>query len=143
VLALLKDQSRSDLLLLRLALAAKAVKDPRGVAWQNDLDARFEAARLRGSSVHEKEESRFVLGLLMNPGVNPGDGNPALAQRALTLAQQNYAVQREPADARILLEAALAAGQPDAASPALQWLARSGIQSVALQTLASQLKGPR
>lgn len=129
VLDLLKDQARSDLLLLRLALAAKAVGDPRLAAWRNDLAARFEAARLRGDSTHQKEESRFVLGVL------------GQAEQALVLARQNYAEQREPADARILLEAAVAARQAAAAEPVLQWMASSRIESVALKTLARQLKG--
>lgn len=129
VLVLLNDQARSDLLLLRLALAAKATNDPRGATWRADLAARFEAARLRGDATHQKEESRFVLGVL-------GEAEPALV-----LARQNYAEQREPADARILLEAAVAARQPAAAEPALQWMASSRIESVALQSLARQLKG--
>lgn len=129
VLVLLKDQARSDLLLLRLALAAKAANDPRGAAWRADLAARFEAARLRGDATHQKEESRFVLGVL-------GQAEPALV-----LARQNYAEQREPADARILLEAAVAARQAAAAEPVLQWMASSRIESVALQSLARQLKG--
>jgi hypothetical protein len=137
VLALLKDKARSDLLLLRLALAAKALGDPRLGAWQNDLTARFAAAGLRGDTVHQKEESRFVLGVL---AADPGQA-PDLAQRALRLARDNYAVQREPADARILLEAALAARQPAAAEPVLQWMAASGVESQALQALARRLKG--
>lgn len=137
VLALLKDKARSDLLLLRLALAAKALGDPRLGAWQNDLAARFAAAGLRGDTVHQKEESRFVLGVL---AADRGKAPDSL-QRALRLARANYAVQREPADARILLEAAVAARQPDAAAPVLQWMAASGIESQALQSLARQLKG--
>jgi hypothetical protein len=41
----------------------------------------------------------------------------------------------------VLLEAALAAGQPAAAAPVLQWMAASGIESQALQDLAGRLKG--
>jgi hypothetical protein len=52
-------------------------------------------------------------------------------------------VQREPADARILLEAALAAKQPAPAQPALQWLADSGHDGVLLNSLAQQLKGQK
>ena len=52
-------------------------------------------------------------------------------------------MQREPADARILLEAALAARAPKAAEAALQWLARSGIESVALRSLARQIEALR
>jgi hypothetical protein len=129
VLALLKDKTRSDLLLLRLALASKALDDPALKAWEGDLAARFDAARLRGDTVHQKEEARFALGV------------QGQAARALALAQENFAVQREPADARTLLEAALAAGQPAAAAPALKWMADSGVESVVLRALANKLKG--
>jgi hypothetical protein len=40
----------------------------------------------------------------------------------------------------VLLEAALAARQPAAAEPVLKWMADTGIESVALRTLAQQLK---
>lgn len=131
VLQLLQGRERSDLLLLRLALAAKASNAPELARWSADLGARFDAARLRGDSVHEKEEARYALGVL------------GQAQRALPLAQRNFQVQREPADARVLMECALAAGDAAAAAPALQWLADSGLQSVVLQDLAQRLKGGR
>jgi Tfp pilus assembly protein PilF len=129
VLKLLQGRERSDLLLLRLALAAKATNAPALAGWTADLAARFDAARLRGDSVHEKEEARFALGIL------------GQAPRALALARSNYKVQREPADARVLMEAALAAKEPAAAAPALKWLAESGIDSVVLRGLAARLKG--
>lgn len=131
VLTLLKGRERSDLLLLRLALAAKASGAPALAVWQADLAARFDAARRRGDSTHEKEESRFVLAL-------QGD-----AARALALARRNYAIQREPADARALLEAAIAAGDREAAAPVLAWLDRHGVESVVLRALAARLKGGR
>ena len=130
VMLLLKDRERSDLLLLRLALAAKALNSPALTAWQAELTARFDAARLRGDTVHQKEEARFIQGLLGSTQV----------PRALELARQNYAVQREPADARVLLEAAVAAGQADAAAPVLTWMKSSGIESPRLQALAQRLK---
>jgi hypothetical protein len=129
VLALLKDKERSDLLLLRLALAAKTTRAPELARYESELAARFDAARLRGDTLHRKEEARFALGV------------QGQAQQALASARENYAVQREPADARILLEAALAARQPAAAEPALKWMADSGIESVALKALAQKLKG--
>ncbi len=127
VLVLLKDGERADVLLLRLALAAKAANDPRASGWARDLAARFDAARARGDRTHEKEEARFALAL-------QGD-----AKRALALARSNYAMQREAADARILLEAALAAREPDAAAPVRDWLRANHVQSVALQSLADKL----
>jgi hypothetical protein len=49
-------------------------------------------------------------------------------------------VQREPADARVLLEAALAARDKAAAEPALRWLAESRIEAPRLQALADALR---
>ena len=94
-----------------------------------ELGARFDAARLRGDTTHRKEESRYVRSLT----------GPSRAVTALKLAIENFAEQREPADARILLEAAIAAKQPAAAEPALQWMAKSGIDSMALKKLTAQL----
>jgi Tfp pilus assembly protein PilF len=128
VLSLLQGRERADVLLLRLAQAAKATGASNAAALAREMAARFDAARQRGDATHRKEESRFTLAV-------QGD-----AARALALAQENFAVQREPVDARILLEAALAAKQPAAAQPALQWLASSGIQSVALAPLAQSLQ---
>lgn len=129
VLALLKGRERSDLLLLRLAIAAKATGSPAAAAWRDELAARFDAARLRGDTVHQKEESRFALAVL-------GD-----VPRALALAEADYRVQREPADARVLLEAAVAAGRPDAAAPAMAWMAATGFEGAVLRGLAARLKG--
>ncbi len=129
VIALLKDKARSDLLLLRLTLAAKAANVPELARWEGELAARFDEARLRGEKLHQKEEARFALALR------------GQAEKALTLARDNYAVQREPSDARMLLEAALAAKQPAAAAPALQWMTESGIESAVLKTLSQKLKG--
>lgn len=131
VLALLKDQTRADTLLLRLALAAKATSDARAAAYARDLGARFDAARRRGDATHEKEEARFALGVL-------GD-----APRALQLAAHNFQIQKEPADARALLDAALAARQPQAAQPVLQWMSGAGVESVALQRLSQALRDLR
>jgi Tfp pilus assembly protein PilF len=129
VLALLKDQQRSDLLLLRLALAARAAKSPQSEAFARDLRERFAAARLRGDTTHQKEEGRYALAIESQPG------------RAVELAAANFRIQREPADARVLLEAALAARDPGAAEPVLRWMADSGIESVVLKALAQRLKG--
>lgn len=128
VLVLLKDRERNDLHLLRLALAGKMLRHERAGGWQAALAARFDAARQRGDTAHQKEEARFALAVL-------GD-----AARALPLARANYAVQREVADARVLLEAALATGQKSAAAPVLDWMRLSRIESPVLQGLASQVR---
>jgi Tfp pilus assembly protein PilF len=124
----LADRGRADVLLLRLTLAAHAVGDRRAKGWATELAARFEAARARGDRTHEKEESRFVLALQRDPA------------RALALAQSNFAVQKEAADARVLLEAALAARQRPAAAPVFEWLEKNRVQSVVLRDLAAKVQ---
>ena len=118
----------SDGLLLRLTEATKRLNMPAALAHQQTLADRFAAAKLRGDTTHRAEEARFHLRLL-------GDGPGALA-----LARANYAVQREPRDARILLEAALAVHDAGAARQALDWLHTSGFEDPRLRQLGQQLQ---
>jgi len=97
VRTLLANRTRIDPLLLRLAIAEQTLQAPEATGHIADLAARFEASRLRGDTVHRREEARFELVLRHDPAA------------ALALATANWTVQREPADARILREAALAA----------------------------------
>ena len=128
VLAMLKDWARSDVLLLRLALAAKAAGTAELVAHAEAMQARFEAAAMRGDKLHLQEEARFLLYVRGKP------------REALAVARENWqAEQREPRDARILLEAALAAGDRAAAAPALQWLDSSRHEDALLRDLAARL----
>jgi hypothetical protein len=62
--------------------------------------------------------------------------NPAAA---LPLALQNWEVQREPADARILLECALAAGDPAAATPVVEFVHDTGLADSRLTPLLDRL----
>ena len=123
VAALLGRYTRIDPLLLRLALAEQALGDPAAAGHVADLAARFEASRLRGETVHRREEARFHLDLLHD------------AAGAVVLARANWDVQREPADARVLLGSALASGQTNKAAPALAWLRENHVQDVGLWAL--------
>lgn len=120
VVGLLAGSERADALLLRLALAYAALGDPRRDAAVADLQARFDAARLRGDAVHRREEARFALQLRNEPA------------RALALARENWAVQKEPADARLLLMCARAAGQDSAADDVRQFLETHTLADVRL-----------
>jgi hypothetical protein len=61
-------------------------------------------------------------------------------EAALALAETNWVVQREPRDARILLEAALASGKAQQAlQPLLSFLAQSKLQDARLQALLTQV----
>lgn len=116
----------SDTLLLRLAEAEAALKSPAAARLAQILDERFAAARLRGDTTHRAEEARYQLRLR-------GD-----AAQALRLATENYRVQREPRDARILLEAAIAARDPAAAQVVRDWLRSSGFEDARLRALAEK-----
>jgi hypothetical protein len=127
VITLLAEWERSDILLLRLALAGKAANDKRATGWAAQLRDRFAAAAQRGDRLHEQEAARFELAI---------EGNPA---KALSLARHNYEVQKEPRDADILLRAALAARQSQPAQPALDWLQSSHYEDPAIRAVAAQV----
>jgi tetratricopeptide (TPR) repeat protein len=131
VAALLKDKSRSDVLLLRLMLAERGLGMPSARERESELAARYAAAQMRGEKVHQQEEARFALQVHND------------AAKALVLAQENWQAQREPRDARIFLEAAVAMKDAAAAQPVLQWLEESGIEDRYLVGLAQRLKGQR
>lgn len=127
VVKLLDDHTRVDGLLLRLALAEQRLGMPEFDTHRASLSARFEASRLRGESLHQAEEARFRLQILRKPAA------------ALNLAQANWAVQREPRDARVLLEAAIAARDRAAAAPVLALLRTAWREDLPLNRLAAQL----
>lgn len=122
----LAEWESSDTLLLRLAEASARLNLPDAARLSQTLEDRFEAARQRGDATHRAEEARYALHLRKDP------------QRALRLAALNYQVQREPRDARILLEAAIAARDPSAARPARDWLHDSGFEDARLRALGQQ-----
>jgi Tfp pilus assembly protein PilF len=126
VAALLRNELRADTLLLRLTLAEQKLGLARASEHVEALKARFTASRMRGDSLHRREEARFALHVLRAPN------------EALRLALENWSVHREPWDARIFLEAALAAGNPGAARPVLDWLRANRVQDVRLAALAQQ-----
>ena len=131
VITLLKDWTRSDPLLLRLTLAEQAVKSKGLSEHRAALLDRYAAARMRGDTTHEQEESRFCLQVLKQP------------EDALKLAISNWRVQREPRDARVLLEAAAALHRVEAAQPVLDWMSKTNIEDWYLRRLAEQLTGAR
>jgi tetratricopeptide (TPR) repeat protein len=129
--SLLAPYLRVDGLLLRHALALKAGGDEDALAPElAELAARFDAGERRGDGVHLREQARFELSLR-------GD-----ARRALAIARRNWDVQKETADARILLEAALSARDPAAAHPVLDWMRGARVEDVQLARLAARL-GPQ
>lgn len=126
VLPLTQGHAENDGLLLRTVLAEHAMPSAKKDFARDAaiLRARYDASRARGDVVHRREQARFALFC---------DDD---AQRALRLASENYEVQREVADARILLEAAKGAGDPAAAAKARAWVASSKIEEPRIRALA-------
>jgi hypothetical protein len=118
VLVLLQGQESIEPLLLRLAIAQKQ-QGNRGLAHSAELlQTAFAAEAERGEPVHRREQARFLLEVQNRP------------QEALAVALANWAVQREPDDALVLVNAARAAGAPRRAEPALEFARTQGLRDV-------------
>lgn len=128
VVALLKDWVRSDTLLLRLAMAEQKLGLADARAHVQALADRFAAAALRGERLHMGEEARFLLDLKGDAGA------------ALRVALENWKEQREPRDALVVLEAAVAARDAKAAAPVLKWLDETRFESERMRRAASALR---
>lgn len=129
VLPLLADYSDSDTAYLRLALAHAALRTPEASRLRWVMSARLAAYAQRGGELFGREEARFLLSLADDPDA------------ALAAALRNFENQREPADARIVLEAALAARRPDAAVGVVDFLARSKLEDPRIEALVRAVKG--
>ncbi len=126
---LLSSRFSDDNALLRLAVA-ETKKLGRPGSYAQMLRWRYAASAERGDTVHQREQARFALEVEKN------------AAKALELALSNWAVQKEPADARVLLDAALAAGKPEAAREAAEHVTKSGMQEPRLLDRVKRLGAP-
>ena len=118
--ALLAGHEQIDSALVRRAIAehvARGPDEPRVVQAMRD---RIAAAAERGDRIHLREEARFALEV---------DGDPA---RAVQIARDNWDVQKELADARLLVQAAVAARDPLAAAPVIRWARATGVRDAYL-----------
>lgn len=125
VAKLLKAKTKIDPLLLRYAEALTAMHLPEGKIQIEAIRQRFDAAMMRGDTVHQREQSRFELRLMHNP------------KRALEIARLNWEIQKEPADARVYLEAALALNDKNATLPLIGWIESHHLEDAALKRLVS------
>lgn len=127
VVQLLKDKTAADALLLRYAIALKQAGQPQAAQASAELAARFDAALRRRDNVHQREQARYELAVR-------GD-----ARAAVRLAKLNWAVQKEPADLRILAQAAVDSKDPEARTLVRDWLKTSRIEDAAIASIAARL----
>jgi tetratricopeptide (TPR) repeat protein len=115
-LILLAGCESMEPMLLRIAIAHTELHDGAGSGAAARLSATFDVEQRRGESVHRREQARYFLDV---------DRQPAAA---LTAAQENWRMQREPDDLLILMRAAHAAQQPRAAADAQRFLRQTGLE---------------
>jgi tetratricopeptide (TPR) repeat protein len=121
--ALLAGRESIDNLLVRRAIAEHAAAGPEAAKWEKAMSDRIAAAVERGDRIHMREEAMFTLEVLGDP------------TRALAIALDDWAVQKELADARLVAACAVAAGQPAAAEPVRTWMRTNHIADVQLRKL--------
>lgn len=121
VVLLLGDYTRQDNLLLRLALAEDQRKGPRRDEYIGIMKARIAASQERKETVHLRDYARFALILEDDK------------EGALRMAKENWKTQKEPADAHILIDAALATGQLDIVRDVMSWEQEHSYEDVSFE----------
>jgi Tfp pilus assembly protein PilF len=121
---LAREYSSHQDLLLRAALAAKGTGVGADLA--GEVRSQYAAFRRRDDFVPSRDYARFLLDI------------EADAPAALQAALFNWRSQREPADARIVLRAALASHQPELAAPVISFIEANKLEDVRLQELIRQ-----
>lgn len=123
VVGLLARMPGTEGVLLRRAEAQRQSAPARPGSHAALLRARIEEAMQRGERVHRRDLVRLHLRVL-------GD-----ERKALAFARDNWREQREPADARLLAEAALAARDPATLELLKEWCKRTGYEDRALERM--------
>jgi hypothetical protein len=124
-LKVLNKLSRSDAVLLRLAMAGARLKSATAAQDAREMRDRVAQANLRpqAQTLHAREQAMFAWVVEEQP------------QRALELARINVATQREPIDVLLLAQTARAAGQIDAVREAERLRNQMGLKDVRLDAL--------
>ncbi len=128
---LLERREHVDSLLVRLAISEHALRSTDAPRLAGLMRDKIEAAAQRGDRIHLREEARFVLAV---------DRDPV---RALAIAKDNWDVQKELADARLLIEAAAGARDGTAAAAVLAWMKQTGVRDAWLDARVKMLEGTR
>ena len=127
-LDLIDDRTNADALLLRAAIAARRVNAPNGIELKAAFAERVDEMFKRGDFTHRRELARAALEL---------DDD---ADAALKLALDNWKVQREPADALLVLQTALASDNKDAAEEVIKFVQANKLQDVRMTALIKEIQ---
>jgi hypothetical protein len=120
--------SPTDALLVQALLASRGLKDNDTQRLADQFENRMNNQSLRGESLIERPTMVYL--------ITYGRDNAL----GLKLAADNWRAQNEPADAVLLVQAALKANQPKLAQPVLDWMAATGYTDPVLKALAHELQ---
>ena len=118
----------TDALLMQALLASRALQDGEQARLAGLIDARIQSQALRQESLIERPRLIYLIGY----GKDPAAG--------LALSIDNWKLQKEPPDAVLFAQAALAVNQPRAAEPVVSWAEKTGYTEPQLKQLIGQLK---
>jgi Flp pilus assembly protein TadD len=119
--ALLAGREQIDNLLVRRAIAEHMTSGPDRERLVQTMRDRIAAAAERGDRIHLREEARFTLEVEKD------------ARRALAIALDDFAVQKELADARLVAASAFAANDLAAADPVRSWMTTNRVEDAQLR----------
>jgi tetratricopeptide (TPR) repeat protein len=121
-------ESASDALLMQALLASRGLKESDEKRLASLIDARLKSQEMRQESLIERPKLFYLIAY----GKDPAAG--------LALSIQNWQLQKEPPDALLFIQAALAVNQPRAAEPVLIWSEKTGYTDPELAALIRQLQ---
>lgn len=130
VIALFERHADHADLLLRAALAARATNAADASSLARRLREQYAAHERRGDFAPSRDYARFLLDIEDD------------AAAALDAALANWRSQREPADAIIVVRAALAAGRPSAAAAVAAFVREHALEDVRLTPLLARIPAP-
>lgn len=118
----------SDALLMQALLASRGLKDGQEQRLDALLQERYAAQALRQEALIERPRLIYLIGY----------GKDLAA--GLALSVENWKLQKEPPDAVLFAQAALALDQPRAAEPVLAWAKATAYTEPALARLIQQIQ---
>lgn len=118
----------TDALLMQAVLASSGLKDPDEGRLASQLEARLQSQALRQEALIERPKLIYQIAY----------GRDLKAGLALSI--DNWQLQKEPPDALLFVQAALALGQARAAEPVVKWAEKTAYTDPQLTPMLAQLQ---
>jgi tetratricopeptide (TPR) repeat protein len=122
------SQNLTDALLMQALIASRGLREADESRLASQMDARLSAQTLRQESLIERP--KLIYQITYGKDIKAG----------LALSIENWQLQKEPPDAILFLQAAIALGEANAALPVVKWVEQTGYGDPQLNALIKQLK---